>query len=67
MVRIKRVIPLITELPGNQVVMTKKSFKDLVKHINLLTDTVNSLIAHQEVSEDNIKKLAKSIETLGGE
>lgn len=67
MVRIKRVIPLVTELPGNQVVMTKKSFKDLVKHINLLTDTVNSLIAHQEVSEDNIKKLAKSIETLGGE
>lgn len=67
MVRIKRVIPLVTELPGNQVVITKKSFKDLVKHINLLTDTVNSLIAHQEVSEDNIKKLAKSIETLGGE
>lgn len=64
---IKHINPIVTEMGGNRVILSKSVFNDIIKQINLLTDTVNSLITHQEVSEDNIKKLAKSIETLGGE
>lgn len=66
MIKLTHVSPLVTKISLNQVTVSKDSFDALIKHINILTDTVNELIDHGKVSDENIKKLAKSIEIIGG-
>lgn len=63
---LKHIKPIAIEIPNNQVVINKKTFEAIVTHLNLLTDTVNSLISNQDISEKNIQTLAKSLETIIG-
>lgn len=62
MVKLKHIVPLVTKLSTNKVTMDKKAFDDLIKHVNNLTDTVNTLIKHQEASEKAIIAIGKTIE-----
>lgn len=62
MKQLKHIQPLVSQIASNQVTLSKKEFDKLINHVNILTDTVNVLINRQQLSEDAIKAIVKSLE-----
>lgn len=61
---IKHINPIITEIGGNRVVLSKSVFNDIIKQINLLTNTINTLADNQVETDNKIVKVAQALDTL---